>query len=322
MSVIIADIQRTDNPALDMLRKGQFKYPVLLLARSENLSFNKEVLSLKGKPYVIADYIENGWCWDRKETLIVGKNCDKFPDVCQSGWEELSDFIRENPPLIYFKRELLKKDKTDTILPIEYVNLQQLFPAQTQEEFNARPVSVFHYWGRSSDSRLMAHAEFWRNAAKKGYSVCDNIYYFNAFIHDEINQPNKWVTMNIPHHSRVDIKYIMEINGVSKLSLSLPGAGVKCFRNCGESLCNSVMVMPDDNLAWSWPFINGENCIQFPIGDNVTGVDKEWPIIEAIETALKNPNLYDIYLQSLEAAKYYQIDNYLKNYLEPIINNE
>jgi len=318
--IITADKNRTDNPALDMLRKVSSKYPILLLARSENLDFNPDVLRLIGKPYIIADYIENGWDWDRKETLIVGKNCEKFPNVCQNGWGQLEQFIKDNPPLLYFKRELLAKDKTDKLLPIEYVNLQPLFPTQTKEEFNARPISVFHYWGRSSDSRLMAHAEFWRNAARKGYSVCDNIYYFNNFMQDEVNQPNKWVTMNIPHYNRVEMKHILEINGLSKLSLSLPGAGVKCFRNCGESLCNSVMVMPDDNLSWSYPFVNNVNCIQFPIGNNVTGVEKEWPIIEAIENALKNTTIYEIYIQGLEAAKYYQISNYIKNYLEPIIN--
>lgn len=319
--IITADKNRTDNPALDMLRKGNFKYPVLLLARSENLSFNKEVLSLKGKPYIICDYIELGWQWNRKETLIVGTNCDKFPDVCQSGWEELGDFIRDNPPILYFKRELLEKDRTATMIPIEYVNLQPLFPAQSKDEFDKRPLSVFHYWGRSSDSRLMAHAEFWRNAAKKGYSVCDNIYYLNAFMQDEINQPNKWVTMNIPHYSRVEMKYIMEVNGISKLSLSLPGAGVKCFRNCGESLCNSVMIMPEDNLSWSLPFEHGVNCIQFPINGDVTSIKSEWDICGAIETALKRTDLYEIYLKGLDAAKYYQIDNYIKNYLEPLINN-
>ncbi len=320
MSIITADTKRTDNPAYDMLRKGGFKYPVLLLARSENLTFNEEILSLAGKPYIIADYIENGWDWDRKETLIVGKNCDKFADVCQSGWDKLNDFIKENPPLLYFKRELLAKDKTDTVLPIEYVNLQPLFEPQTKDKFDARPISVFHYWGRSSDSRLIAHGEFWKNAARKGYSVCDNIYYFSGFMQDEVNQPNKWVTMNIPHYSRVEIKHILEINGLSKLSLSLPGAGVKCFRNCGESLCNSVMIMPEDNLSWSYPFVHGVNCVQFPIKEDVTSIKNEWDVCEAIETALKRTDLYDIYLKGLETAKYYQIDNYIQNYLEPLIN--
>ncbi len=318
--IVTADKNRTDNPALDMLRMVDSKYPILLLARSENLDFNEQVLSLKGKPYIVADYIENGWDWDRKETLIVGKNCDKFPDVCQKGWKQLDDFIRENPPLLYFKRELLLKDKTDTLLPIEYVNLQPAFPVQTKQQFDARPLSVFHFWGRSSDSRLMAHAEFWKNAARKGYTVCDNIYYFNPFMENEKGNPNKWVTLNIPYYSRVEMKYIMEINGLSKLSLSLPGAGVKCFRNCGESLCNSVMVMPDDNLSWSLPFVNEVNCIQFPINDNPKGIAPEWPIIETIQKALKNTNLYEIYKEGLKAAEWYKIENYIKNYLEPIIN--
>lgn len=318
--VILADKHRTDNPANDFLKQIKTDIPILLLARSENLTFNEEVLSLNGKKYIIADYIENGWVWDRKETLIVGKNIDKFPDVCQSGWGLLDEFIRENPPALYFKRELLKKDVTDTLLPIEYCNWNNAFPAETKEQFDKRPISVFHYWGRSSDSRLIAHGEFWKNAARKGCTVCDNIYFFNAFMEDEKNNPNKWVSLWMPHYFRVPMSEILKINGMAKLSLSMPGAGVKCFRNCGESLTNSVMIMPEDNLAWSYEFINGKNCIQFPINDDVSGIKNEWDVTGAIEEALKRTDLYEIYLEGLKAADWYRCDNYINNYLLPLIN--
>lgn len=319
--VITADKHRVDVPALEILRKVNTDIPILLISRSEELDFNEEIFSLVGKKYVIADYIEIAWNWDRKETLIIGKNTENFPDVCKSdSWLKLDKFIKENEPYLYFKRELLEKDKTDKILPIEYVNWQPEYPEQTKEEYLSRPIESFHFWGRSHEARLIYHGEVWKNAAKRGYAVCDNIYYFNHFINEETN-PRKWLSFWMPHYSRIDIRDILKINGMAKVSVSLPGAGVKCFRSTGESLVNSVMCLPEDNLAYSYPLIDGQNCIKF-ILSSIDGISKEWKIIECIENALRFPEvLYEIYKKGLKAAKWYQVDNYTQNYLAKHINS-
>ena len=315
--VILADITRTDGVALKLCEAINSPYPILLISRQENLNFNEQILSLKGQKYVIADFIEVGWNWNREETLIIGKNIGEFKDCCQSGWERLDEFIKENPPVLYFKRELLKKDATAKVLPIEYPNWQKEYPTQTREQFNARPISVLNYWGRSHEARLIVHGEIWKNAARKGYAVCDNIYYINHFMREDSNI-NKWVSLWIPHYARIDISEILKINEMSKLCISLPGAGVKCFRQTGEAVVNGIVVMPEDNLEYSYPFVNNVNCIKFPI-ETVTGVDKEWGVIEAVEKALLNNNLYDIYLESLLVAEFYRVDNYTK-YIENLIN--
>lgn len=307
--VINADKNRSDGSAWQFLASANLPYPVLLISRSENLDFNEEVLSLAGKPFLVFDFIENGWDDKSTETLVVGQNTAQFGHICQNGWGRLHDFLSQNIALKYFKRELLKKDKTDWLLPVEYPNWNNPYPMQSRLEFEARPISVFNYWGRSHEARVQLHGEIWKNASNGGYSVCDNMYYFNEFMKEE--KGSKWISLWIPHYGRTDISHLLAINGQSKLCMSLPGAGIKCFRSTGEAIVNSVMVCKEDNLAWSYPFVAGENCVKFlEFGDEV----------EIIEDALRNLDLYKIYFEGLKAADWYRSDNYINNYLLKEIN--
>ncbi len=316
--IILPDTSRTDGVAHNFLSKINTSLPVLLLSRQEKIeTLNEEVFSLKGKSYIIIDYIENGWNVDFPDTLIVGKNIDKFTFLEGENWKRLSDFIADNPPQLYFKRELLEKDRTETILPIEYPNWQPDFPLHTKKEFNNRPISAFNYWGRSHEGRLSLHGNIWKHASKYGYSVCDNIFQFNDFMHHE-REAKKLVSLHMPHYSRIDISELMKINSMSKLSISLPGCGIKCFRSTGESIVNSICVLPEDELAYSYPFIDGKNCIKFK-RPSVDGVSIEWDVMGTVEKALQLPELYDIYLESKKIADFYRLDNYIP-YLEKIIN--
>jgi hypothetical protein len=309
----------TDGSAHNFLQMLDVSMPILLLTAFPEMELGDAIYQLKGKKYALVCYAEYGWDWDRKVTHIWGQNTDQFyPKFSNGHYRKLDDFIRDNPPAVIFKRELLLKDFKDNIYPIEFPNWQQEYPTQTKEEFNNRPISVFNYWGRSHEARLLFHGDIWINAAYMGAAVCDNVYYFNQFMAEERN-PNKWVTFNIPHYARIDIKELLKINGLSKLSVSLPGAGVKCFRTTGESPVNSVMVMPKDNLAYTYSFLGGDNCIDFEVFD-YRAIAAPWKIIEAINEGLANPNLYDIYLRGVETANRYRIEPY-KKHIENIINN-
>lgn len=316
---IVADKNRSDGAAYRMCEMIKTDVHLLLLSRVEKLDFNKDILGLKNIPYIVVDYIENGWDVDFNETLVVGKNTEKFNFLYGEGWDKLHNFIKEHPPILYLKRELLKDDGSDYLKPIEYPNWQPDYQLQTREEFNNRAIQVLNYWGRSHEARLILHGNIWKNSPKKGYTVCDNIYQFNHFMHHE-RDAKKWLSFHIPFYDRQDISQIMKINAISKLSISLFGCGRKCFRNTGESIVNSVCVMPEDELAYSHPFEHGKNCIKFSTNGDVTGLEKEWDVIGACEEALKRDDLYDIYVESKKAADWYRVDNYLKNYLEPLIN--
>lgn len=315
--IVLPQKDRTDGVYFKLLEMIKSDVPILLLSRIEDLSLNEDVLNLAGQKYVIVDVIENSWQWDQKETLIVGENTMSF--FSGEGWQRLHDFVNKNPAALYLKRELLAKDVCKDLLPIEYPNWQPDYSLQLKHEFDNRPISAFNYWGRSHEARLMLQGQIWIHAAKHGYSVCDNIYQYMDFMHHEKGS-KKIVSFHMPFYGRVDISELMKINIASKISISLFGCGVKCFRSTGESIVNSVCLLPEDKLAYSYPLEHGENCIRFSINNDVTGLKNEWHVCEAMEQALRRKDLYDIYIQGKKAADWYRIDNYSK-YLENLINH-
>jgi hypothetical protein len=123
------------------------------------------------------------------------------------------------------------------------------------------------------------------------------------FIDVELN-PKKWLTANTPHYARFSMDVIDKINELSKISLSLAGAGRICFR-MSESPRNSVMYLWEDEMAHSHPWINGINCIR----------SKEGTEIETIIQALNNPSLYDVYVAGVENCRNYELKKYIQ-YIE------
>jgi hypothetical protein len=309
MAVIVANkTGETDGPAFQFLQKINSYIPVVLVSRSNNFVFNEALHDLKA--YVLVSFVEYGWNRTFKDTHVFGKNTDKFSDIFNGEeWSKFDSFVKTNPPALYFQREILKKDVSDWLLPIDYPCWHVVPESVSKEEFDARPINVFNFWGRSNELRLKFQAEVWMNAYEKGGAVCDNIYQLNAFLKEE-SSPNKWVSLHIPHYARIEVQNILAFNGLSKLSVSMPGAGKVCFRHVESSL-NSVMVTEDNDTAFSHEWIDGENCIKYK-GETPTA---------DLNYALKHYDLYPIYLKGIENCKKYQVNNYIP-FLEKLINGE
>lgn len=278
---------------------------IVMVSWAENFLFNE---SLNGiKDYVLVDYCEYGWDSNLTETHLWGVNSEKFPRYYNGDWVKFDNFVKQNPPKLFFKRELLQKDVSEIIRPIDYTTDIPPLPAQSESQFNSRPISACYYFGRSHEGRLLIHSDIWKGATKYGYSVNDNIYYFNDFMHHE--RGKKYVSMNIPHYSRHPISEILKINGCSKIGIVPHGAGIKTFR-ASEVSVNSVMLMWDDNLAWAHDWVHGVNCLKCNQGEEV----------ETIEKWANDKNLYSIYLEGVKTWNKYRTTNYIKNYIEPILN--
>jgi hypothetical protein len=306
MIVFTADKKgTTDGSAYSVMQNVSSKLPIVMVSWVGDFVFNDALLGIKD--YALADFMEYGWNVELTDTHIWGKNTADFGDKFSSDeWRKFDDWVAKNPPKITFKRELLKKDVTENLVPIEYPCLVLPPDVQSKEDFNNRPLSTFQYWGRSNENRLRIHGEIWHHASRKGFSVCDNIYYLNGFLQNESGE--KWVSLWIPHYHRIDIKELLFYNGLSKLSLSWPGAGFKCFRS-SESPINSTMVMWQNNYAWSYDW-NKTNCILVEPQKELEGIDK----------ALQREDLYDVYVAGVENCKKYKINEYIKNYIEPKIS--
>jgi len=300
----------TDGTAHRFLSMLNTDVPILLVSRVEGFVFNEQINTLKGKKYILCDYVENGWEWDslRDDGHLWGVNTQDFDFMQGDEWKKFDEFIVDNPPAISFIRELKKEDVAPNRLPIEYPNFQPKYALQDKEQFMSRPITLFNFWGRSHEERLQVHGNIWKDASRYGYSVCDNIYFLERFLAEE--KGNKYVTIWMPHYFRVPIENILAINQMSKFSLSMPGAGIKCFRSTGEAPANSIMVCKEDGLAWTYPWVHAINCLNFD------GTD----LSEVLESAKDNEKIYGIYCNGVATANKYRVEPYINNYLLPLIN--
>lgn len=293
--LIVADAQgRTDGTAANFLQQIQTDIPIVLISRTPNFKFNTELKKL-GR-YILCCYSEYNWDFVFTKTHFWGWNTEEFPQFNDDEYKRFDDWVASNPPMVYLKRELLKEDVDNFVIPIDYPCWHDIAEVQTKEQFDNRPISSLFFWGRSHESRVRLHGEFWMNASRYGYSVCDNLYFFEKFMAEE--QGKKVVSLWQPHYGRVDISVILAMNGLSKISVAMPGAGIKTFRHA-ESSSNAVMLKHRDNLAWSFDW-DETNCIQCNDGDE----------IKIIQDQLQNENLYSIYLEGVNNCRKYHVKSY------------
>lgn len=312
-------IDGTVQRILQGVRTDKTIVPLTLL---NNFFFDESLYELKD--WVLVDYCEYGANhWDRQETHFWGKNTQDFTYVPKTEeWAKFDKFVKDNPPSLILKRELLKKDVSEKVKPIDFPSFYIVPEPQTEEEYNKRPIEVFHYWGHSHELRRAFHGSVFEYSRKSGIGVVDNLNHLEKSLTE---YKRLWVTVNVPHFARIPMEQILQVNSASKISVSLAGAGVKCFRHA-EAPINSLMLMQNDNLAWSYEWQHKHSCLKSPIPYNMEQIrglsESSMSIPYFIEDFMKQEDLYEIYRNGVENAKNYQLDNYIKKYLEPIINNQ
>lgn len=303
--IVIADANgQIDSAYHTLVKHINSKYPIVMVSYLDNFVFNEELLSLKPKEFIVIDYIEMGWNYNYSNHTIE----NYYKRFKGDEWKKFHDWAINSQPLICLKRELDKETaKNPGYYPIEYPAIVEPIPVQSEAKFNARPISAAYYFGRSHEGRLRLHSDIWRMATERGYSVCDNIYYFNGFMANEAGK--KYVSMHIPHYQRHPIETVLEINGMAKIGIVPFGAGIKTFR-ASEVSANSVMLMWEDKLAWSYEWVHGVNCLKCKPGEEV----------ETIEKWTQDERLYSIYCEGVKTWEKYRTENYINNYLLPLIN--
>ena len=200
----------------------------------------------------------------------------------------------------------MEKDRSDRILPIEYPCFNPIPEPQSFEDFCARPIEVSYLWGESHPDRTNLHIEIYKDQSKYGYHLLDNAMHIEGCFNDvPAGQRKVWLSQKVPHYARYSIEDVLMIGSASKISVSMPGAGVKCFRH-SESPINSVMFMLDDKLAWSYPWVGNVNCFKFRLIN----------MIEGLLLVQRDPELlYYVYLNGIANCCNYHIDKYIPNYV-------
>lgn len=288
-------------PLLNRIQETDLDFICVPITRKDGFEFNPELLTIK-KPWVLIDFCEYGWDyqWDKNYNFESSDFGGQLFDSLE--WRKFNQFCVSVPPVLVFKRELLKTEVTETRIPIEYPCLYEIPEPVSEEDYNARPITLVNLWGLSHPVRPIIHADIWVKSQRYGYEVLDNLKHINPFFEENPAGSKKVVvTSNIPHYSRYPMQDVIYVYGLSMFGLSLPGAGVKCFRH-SEVPMNTVMFKTKDDLAWSYPW-DANNSIIFNSPNDL-------PMHR-----LRDANYYTRYLAGVENCRNYQLENYVRNYI-------
>jgi len=260
-----------------------------------NYAFNTELERID-KPIVLLDFMEYGWDAGDKPNLFGGGWLDQFEHIRSDEWKKLDAWVSSLPKHLLFKRELFERDRNEWRLPVEFPCLINIPETESCEVFNSRPIETFFNWGYSHPIRQRMHGRIFASAVHLNIHVVDSW--------TQQVEPRTWATIHTPHYERKPMTEVMRWQQRSKVSLSLPGAGVKCFRSA-EAPVGAVVAMLEDELAWSYPWNDSENCIRIDRDCHVT----------RMAGMIRDGMLYDIYIQGQETIRKYEQVRYAREYV-------
>lgn len=283
---------------------------IVPISQYSDYRFNPKLNDIpKSKPVVIIDFLEYEWnYWDVwQHTHFIGLNTRECKWLGTDHWWKFDDWAAEHRPILYFKRELQRGIEeigggVSKVLPIEFPCYLGDQPNQSEEEFLNRPIEVFFSWGFSHPSRPLLQAKIFEGIVTHGLGVISEKDQFEGYFRNP--SARTWTAIFSPWFSRHPITDTVWYQSRSKMSVSLPGAGTKCFRS-SESPVSSIMALQEDDLAWSYPWIHGENCIRLRPGHE----------FEDLDAATKRADLYQIYLNSGATIAKYRCGPYARDYV-------
>jgi hypothetical protein len=279
---------------------------VVPISRLPGYTFNP-ALNAVHQPVVIVDFIEYEWSWNEPDTHILGRNTKSCRWLNDPAWHQLDDWAASRNIVMYFKRELLQKDVTPRIKPIEWACYLPGGHLHSKEEFNHRALEVFFTWGYSHQIRAEMHADIFRGINHNSLAVVSEFEHYDKYFASGAHW-RTWMSVFTPHFARRNIHDLMRFQENAKLTVSLPGCGQKCFRST-EAPVSSIMALQEDNLAWSFDWVDGKNCIRLPKGEEFAALDR----------ATRRDDLFEIYMGSLETIDRYRSSRYMNEYIVPLI---
>lgn len=267
--------------------------------------FNPALLGVD-KPVILMSFLEFYGQADDSMTHLLGINhTQAWPKCGNHEWQKLDDWCRSANVVLRFTRELRAADASDTIVPIEWPCYLPLWEREPKLNFDTRPFEWIFSWGMSNPVRPRLHAQTFDLMAQGRMDVISQWDHIDA----KLNEPHRRViSIHTPHTHRIHVNEIARRQAQSKMSVSLPGAGTVCFRST-EHLLHTVPAKLKDGLAWSFPWVHGENCVI---------LEDESRMAESLMTACAL-DLHPIYLAAQELASRYSILRYMNEYVMPHI---
>src|ERR1700727_428406 len=288
---------------------------VVPVTRLDHYRFSDELRRrVERKPYVIVEFSEFFWDFSFEISHIWGRNMLEFPWFQQNPhWANLDQLVREKPPVMMWQRELLKKDVSPVLQPIEWLALDNVENPQSKDDFYCRPVEVLHTWGRSHEARVQLQGDIWKGASYYGYDAVGQYDYLDEYVKRGMRI---WGAIHVPDTKRAPMSTFYHWARRSKIVTSWPGCGFKSVRH-GEAPCTSIMALPKNSLAWTYEWVHGENCCMVDIG---TGIETlQVNAVPQLYEFLKRDDLHSIYLAGLETAAKYRPNHFYPNHWIPTV---
>ena len=266
----------------------------------------------------------------RNAPVIVFDYTETFPPNFILGEYSLSSihmdavraFVNKSRLLAYFKRELLSNHTLPKaafpIYPIEWTMQDQPQPhIDTPEQFESRPIDILMSWGYSNESRPKIHGELMRQSGRFGAHLC--LTEEDVVIALKEGRNRIFALLFTPHYRRIPLTQLLSWQEYSKVSISMFGAGKKCFRT-NEASYNCVMAHQEPNLVeWAYPWTppsltnGGGNCLALPSEEQsaVTWLYNDLRVNQG--------SLHPLYLRGMENNRKYHNTTYARDYLLPKI---
>lgn len=292
---------------------------VVLVSRTDRYRFNEGLRGiLEKKPYVIVDMSEWFWTWDQEQSFIWGRNIFDHPWWTQNDdWRKLDQLFRDIPPKMQWVRELLAKDVSPTIQPMEWLVNEPVMNPAMKDEFYGRPLEIFMTWGRSHEMRVQMHAALWSSMSYYGWDCVGNFDHLEDFRKRDMKIV---AAIHTPDFKRTQSSTVMHWQRHSKTSFSGSGCGVKCVRHA-EACTNSIMILPHDRLAWTYPW-DESNSLRVDLGigtDCVKDRDMAFKAVGEIYEFLMRDDLDTIYAAGLETARKLRPSHFFPHHWIPTI---
>jgi len=319
---------------------------VILFVNTVDWGYTFQPQDINNKPIIVIDCVEAGS--SKLDSYFVGFYPFRKPQNDGSAYDniikehlKLHEWLKSNITNVkmYFKREY---DLNSPTLPISIYPID--FPAYdinwkneivSIEDFWNRPCSIAHIWGMTWPSRAVLHGELMKQYC--GYTnLCCYEQLFDDFCYYQSKHGEVIVTLiyaqilnasdidkTEPNSVRIPFDRMMYIFEKSKIVVSLWGHGRKCWRNI-EAPFTSAMAIQTPGMYWSYPWIDGENCIFLPNRSLENGHEEldECKSVEIIQDYLnRKEDLYNIYLAGKRNWLNYRVDNYMTKYLIPKLEN-
>lgn len=280
---------------------------VVCVSFYQDFKFGEHLRQLEGKKWVLADTCEwyGGWP-DNKSHLFGISETPAFSGNTE--WQKFSQWVKENPPVLQFVRELFLEDVSPQIQPLEWPAYQSAWQIEPKLNYDTRPLEVFFQYGVSSCWRPMLHGDMLKNCCREGYEVINHLDHIDA----KINQSGrKWCGIHQPHTHRVNINEVARRQAQSRITVSLGGAAWKCFRST-EAPLHTCPAIHSPGIAWSFPWIDKVNCIHLTPG-------REWiDLVEALRLDQEGHiSLHDMYVAAQDNLDKYRVHRYIGEHILP-----